>query len=238
MWKILLAILLFASPVFAQEKPLIVGMAPFEPWVIEKNGVFSGISHDFLFEVVTRTGINAKFEAWPMARYFTYANDGKFDIAIGDDKTPFFEKHFKSIPSFFVIDVMLVSRTQNLDPSKNKLSIGKARGVDCPVFNKEQMKNIQFIDCDSVEQGLSLLAGGRVDALCTDLQTFYFNLNKSKHAQMKVYPQRNFSFKNYNSVFLRKELAPQYEERITKALKQMQKEKSLQKIYKKYGMDY
>jgi ABC-type amino acid transport substrate-binding protein len=229
MWKLAIFVFFICASVSAKEKPLKVGFSLLEPFVAEKNGVASGLDYQFFQELTKRAKMDFTYDVLPMERFMVYAKDGRFDIALDVSGNPVFKRYYKEIPTNHGIYVMLVSKLKDLKFSKEKLIVGRARGYECPVFDEKQLKQVQFFEADSIEQGINLMKVGRIHAICSDLESFYSKFDKKS---FKIYHHPKYGFDLKFSLFLRKTLAPKYEENLQSALKQLEKENVLSEIYK------
>jgi ABC-type amino acid transport substrate-binding protein len=80
---VLVAALVLASPVFAQERPLRIGTKVVPPFVMrDESGNWTGISVDLWRELADAAGLSWEFEERTLPELFTGLRDGSLDAAV------------------------------------------------------------------------------------------------------------------------------------------------------------
>jgi len=213
-------------------------VSTYNPFVIqEEDGHLKGIYQEYVTAVIKKSGLEPHFETMPLNRVLAHASKGTYDFFMGVSGIPEAGDRYQEVARFHKLRVTLIGLVKNLDFSKGHLVIGKAPNSYCPLFTKEQEKNIRYFEYTDTEQALKMLVAKRVSAVCTTRELFYFELHHSKYADLKFNEFNEYHHDFTISLFAHKRIAPDQVKSVNKAIAELEQKKLLSSLYKKYGLE-
>lgn len=214
-----------------------VATAIYKPFMIlENDGRLNGIYHEYLSELVKKAGLEASFETMPIPRVLNHATKGTFDFFMFASGIPEARKNYIEVAHFHKIKMVMISTDKNVDLKGKSITIGRPAGNFCPIFTKEEEKNIKYIEYESTDQAIKMLIANRMNAICTTRELFHYELQLSSYSSLKYYEIPNYHHELMISLFVHRRLPVQKINSITKAVAELEQKKVLNNIYKKYGL--
>ena len=223
----------------------------YPPFVIEEDGELRGVDFDLVREAGKRLGIEVELKLRPWKRI---ESDLKIRTKILQAVVSFFKTperlaymDYTSVPTHITQYTLFVRKNEiikfnHLDDLKNfkGMTIGVNRGFKT-TEEFEKAEKIGIFKTDRVntdKQNFQKLVLGRIDAVLTNYYVGIYNLKKlNLFDEVKNLPKVLASTPAF-MVFAKEAdmeyLVPEFD----KILKQMKKDGTYSRIYKKYGIDY
>ena len=159
----------------------------------------------------------------------------KIDFFVGMAKTP--ERQIKFIFSkvpIYSINSLLLLRKSIKNVSKTKIGIisSTKTSKELPQSIKD---NAEFVKISSIDKAMAMLLNGKLDGIFYNSMSlgYYY----SKHRNL-LYPVLMFSKKYYQYVVFSRCVNPEVVEEVNKAIEEMIKSGEIEKIIKKYDLEY
>lgn len=236
--------LYFAIPLVASSAPkvsalsrVIFAVVVYNPFIIEEiDGQLRGIYHEYLTEVLQRSGLEPEFESMPLTRVLLHASKGTHDIFMSVSGTPEANGNYVEIARFHKLKVILIGLINKIDLAKETLVVGKAPNSYCPLFTKEQEKHVRYFEYKDMDQAMKMLSAKRISALCTTRELFYFDQKKSQYADLKFNEFKEFQHEFIISLYANKRLSAEKIKSLKKSVDEVEQKKLLITLYKKYGL--
>lgn len=149
----------------------------------EANGDYAGLSVDLLRLIAQRMGETIRFEIYPWARAQALVEQGKADILIGPYKTPEREQRFNFSEQAFYQDQM-VFYVRDDAPLAWHGDYAELKGKHMAAVNGWAYGNafdhvrteLGVTNANTLQQGLQMLAAGRIDLLASNRRNTDFLL--------------------------------------------------------------
>lgn len=242
-----LSMMLLLTPmhsVFAADKNIItVGGLPFPPFIIAENNKVSGVIPDIIEEAVKRTGKKVEFKISNWPRAFKQVQLGKIDGIIPAMKTPDREKFLyypsKELVKFEQVFFKAKGKSIKFDKSMESLKsykIGRVRNARVsPAFDKAREGGLLKVEeRNDIAQLLKGADRGRLDIVAIDRIVGLWNAKKLGLLQ-KVEPVNpSLGAIPVYLAFAKKNISAEYNQQVSKVLKEMHSDGTVNAIKKKY----
>jgi len=170
------ALLLTASPVFAEELSIVTLYSP--PLAYEKGGVVKGMATEIVQEALRRMGIKASFSIMPWTRAVFMTRFGEADAIYyavrNKEREDWF--HYPDVALLTEATVMVKRKGQNVSITANRYNYESYRiGIERGYYYGPKLENFlnkskfsKVEEATTIESNFSKLIQGRIDIFLAD----------------------------------------------------------------------
>ena len=211
----------------------------------ETTGKFKGIAVDLLNQVAAKKNIEIEYAIYPWKRAQYLISTGRADILIGPYRTPEREKQMDFIPIPFYTDNMVFYTLKNkpfvwngqIDLLQTK-TILIIKGWAYGKRFEEVKDKLKIFEANNIETAFKMLALRRGDLLLANERNSETTLLKAENSNQFIKTKAPFSFMQGYFAFSLKNKNSEIKNGIHKALTKLYSEGSIQKINKKYKLQF
>lgn len=224
----------------AAERELSFVLADIQPYVIRDRPeapITRGLYVETVKLLADSLNIRLKIEAIPTRRYMTGGFKTSYDgLVLGDiiaRRLPMIQESYEVIGPLFISQLVIMRRRSNaVNPLKG--IIGQI-GASCTPYLTGPLAPLKQFDIKDPEQGVMMLAKGRLDYLCLS-DNIVYHLMRRQNIKYEVFEVVHVLTSISMDLLLRKSLDEKMKDEFRRALQKAWKKGLFQDIFKDYNV--